>query len=206
MTVKRILCYGDSNTYGADPEGGPRLGASVRWTGALAQLLGAEYTIIEEGLGGRTTVLTDPYEPFRNGRDYLRPCLMSHDPLDLVIMMLGTNDLKSRFSVSSEDIGRGNALLIKDIRETLGPDIKIVIVAPVPVGEGRRDDQMIGGDAIEKSHDLARVFAAIAVEHKVGFFDASKVGVLDHGDALHLSPADHAGLAAGLAQIVKDLL
>lgn len=107
MQKKRVLCYGDSNTWAPDMDSGGRLNDSDRWTGRLAQHLGKDWTIIEEGLSGRTTVLDDPYEPFRNGRQYLTPCLLSHQPLDLVIVMLGTNDLKSRFNVTAEDIGRG---------------------------------------------------------------------------------------------------
>jgi lysophospholipase L1-like esterase len=88
--MKTILCYGDSNTWGYAPGTGKRYLRHERWTGVLQQLLGSNAVVIEEGLNGRTTTLDDPTKPFRNGKDYLIPCLDSHAPLDLVVLMLGT--------------------------------------------------------------------------------------------------------------------
>ena len=99
--MKTILCYGDSNTYGYDPSNGFRYPKNVRWTGVLADLLGPEFTVIEEGCNGRTTVFDDPLEGWKNGLDYLKPCLNSHKPIDLVILMLGSNDLKDIFHASA---------------------------------------------------------------------------------------------------------
>ena len=94
--MKHVLVYGDSNSWGFEPGSGKRYGEEVRWTGVLAENLGSDTRVIEEGLNGRTTVFDDPLEPGRNGKTYLGPCLQSHHPLDLVILMLGTNDLKHR--------------------------------------------------------------------------------------------------------------
>ena len=102
--MKTILCYGDSNTWGYDPSSQQRFGPEERWTGVLQKELGMEYRIIEEGLNGRTTVWDDPIEGFKNGMSYLIPCIESHKPFDLITIMLGTNDLKIRFSVSAYDI------------------------------------------------------------------------------------------------------
>jgi lysophospholipase L1-like esterase len=113
-----ILCYGDSNTWGYTPGTGKRYERHERWTGVLQQSLGNSAIVIEEGLNGRTTVLDDPTKPFRNGKDYLIPCLDSHAPLDLVILMLGTNDLKHRFGMSALDIGRNVATLLDMIRQS----------------------------------------------------------------------------------------
>ena len=103
--MKSILCYGDSNTWGCKPIVLPgvveRFDRDVRWTGILRQQLGDDYLVIEEGLNARTTVHDDPIDgAHKNGKPYLLPCLETHLPLDLVIIMLGTNDLKSRFSLS----------------------------------------------------------------------------------------------------------
>ena len=111
--MKTILCYGDSNTYGLKSDLVSRYPRNVRWTGILQEKLGSEYYVIEEGLGGRTTVWDDPVEDYKNGKKYLLPCLDSHKPLDLVIIMLGTNDLKSRFSVTPFDIGASMENLVK---------------------------------------------------------------------------------------------
>ncbi len=102
--MKTILCYGNSNTWGAVLGTGERYAPFIRWTGVLAQELGAMYRVIEEGPNGRTTLWDDPIEGYKNGKEYLIPCLESHRPIDLVVMMLGTNDLKIRFSVPAYDI------------------------------------------------------------------------------------------------------
>ena len=103
--VKRILCFGDSNTYGYIPGGnGRRYGPDVRWTGLLSAWLKPECLIIEEGLPGRTTVFEDPILPGRKGSDYFYPCLWSHAPLDMLLLMLGTNDCKARFACDSYQI------------------------------------------------------------------------------------------------------
>ena len=127
MTAKRILCYGDSNTYGHDPaRGGARLPREQRWPGALAGLLGEGYEILEEGLCGRTTVLEDPTAPGLNGLSYLGPCLLSHRPLDLVILMLGTNDLQVVHSAIPLTVARGAEALIRCVRDTLRPPERCV--------------------------------------------------------------------------------
>ena len=91
--MKTILCFGDSNTWGYNPENGQRFGPEERWTGILRNSLGEDYRVIEEGLNGRTTLWDDPIAGFKNGLDYLMPCLESHMPFDLITIMLGTNDL-----------------------------------------------------------------------------------------------------------------
>ena len=112
-----VLCYGDSNTYGYNPSNGFRYPPDVRWTGRLQRLLGEGYHVVEEGCNGRTTVYDDPLEGWKNGIDYLKPCLNSHKPVDIVILMLGSNDLKEVFHASPEDIANGAAELVKVIRE-----------------------------------------------------------------------------------------
>lgn len=111
-----ILCFGDSNTNGSNPVGG-RWGRWERWTGVLQKLLGDDYYVIEEGCGGRTTVMEDWLEPDKNGRAQLPVALRTHRPLDLVVIMLGTNDMKKRFSLLPVDIAYGAAELGQARRE-----------------------------------------------------------------------------------------
>ena len=115
--MKTILCYGDSLTYGFDPETSLRHPEGVRWTSRLAGLLGSDYKVIEEGCNGRTTVHDDPVEDGRNGLKYLKPCLNSHKPVDIVILMLGSNDLKYFFHVSAAQIADDVGVLVETIRE-----------------------------------------------------------------------------------------
>ena len=136
---KHILCFGDSNTYGCRPSGG-RYDESIRWPMRLQARLGEEYIVIEEGFGGRTTVFDDPVEGgYKSGAAYLPPCLMSHNPLDLVILMLGANDAKMRFNMTARTIAEGNMRLIRLIRlygmDAHGAPSRVLLVAPPPIGE-----------------------------------------------------------------------
>ena len=114
--MKNILCYGDSNTFGFIPVSGKRYSIDERWTGILQKLLGNEYRIIEEGLNGRTTVFEDPSKAGRNGKAYLEVCLESHKPIDLIIISLGTNDLKTKFSASENVIAQNMRRLILTVK------------------------------------------------------------------------------------------
>src|SRR5210317_1873174 len=113
--MQTILCYGDSNTWGYNPSSQQRFSPEERWTGVLQKELGMGYRIIEEGLNGRTTVWDDPIEGFKNGMSYLIPCIESHKPINLITIMLGTNDLKIHFSVSAHDIAESVGVLIEHV-------------------------------------------------------------------------------------------
>lgn len=137
--VRRILCYGDSNTHGSAPArswyDSQRFDETAGWTGVLTEALGKGFRVIEEGLPGRTTTLDDPIEgASRNGLTYLKPCIDSHRPLDAIVVMLGINDLKTRFSLTSEDIARGLVALIELILSgksgPAGTDPRILVIAP----------------------------------------------------------------------------
>ena len=138
-----ILCYGDSNTWGFVPGSeGERFSWEERWPGVLQGELGADYRVIEEGLSGRTTVLDNPLEPYRNGREYLLPCLQSHQPLDLVVIFLGTNDLGDRYSLPPLDIARGAAqLALLALRSETGPGLRGTRRAALLTAENRRYEQ-----------------------------------------------------------------
>ena len=176
--MKTILCYGDSNTWGYNPETNNRFEYNERWANILGNLLGNEYNIIEEGLNGRTTVWDDPLRGgFRGGKTYLLPCLNSHKPLDLVILFLGTNDLKDRFNLSPKDISIGIKLLIKDILISEcgvnGNPPKILILSP-PVIEEMDENSLFFDEfkhAYNKSRKLAPYIKSVANEFSVYFLD-----------------------------------
>ena len=155
----RILCYGDSNTWGYNAETGDRFPDNVRWTGVLQNLLGPAFRVLEEGQPGRTTVWDDPIEEHRNGKTALYSTLECQSPVDLVILMLGTNDLKPRFSLNAFDIAAGAERLIRIIRTHL-PDgqkqpPRILLVCPPPIGDAV-DSGAIGGmfTAAHSTHQL----------------------------------------------------
>ena len=152
----RILCYGDSNTWGYNAETGDRFPDDVRWTGVLQNLLGPAFRVLEEGQPGRTTVWDDPIEEHLNGKTALYSTLECQSPVDLVILMLGTNDLKPRFSLNAFDIAAGAERLIRIIRTHL-PDgqkqpPRILLVCPPPIGDAV-DSGAIGGIDVYKRQD-----------------------------------------------------
>ncbi len=211
--MKTILCYGDSNTYGFNPFNGLRYPEDIRWTGRLQMLLGEECQVIEEGCNGRTTVLDDPEERWKNGLSYLRPCLNSHKPVDIVILMLGTNDLKEKFHASVEEIAGGAATLVDVIRqftvEKQGFEPQIILVSPPEIGEGICASAFSGvflESAIARSRELPKQYGKVAKEHGCAFFNAAAHIQPSPVDFLHLSPKAHAKLAEELCKDVKALL
>ena len=208
---KTTLCYGDSNTWGYNPATKQRFPEEVRWVGVLRRLLGESYEVISEGLNSRTTVWDDPIEEYRNGKTYLFPCLQSHRPVDLVVVMLGTNDLKNRFSVSAFDIRRGTGLLVDIINQSgTGPNggaPEVLLVAPPPVGKLTEFAEMFDGapfgGALEKSRKLAAHYREQAPLRSCPFFDSSEVIVSSDIDGIHLEAEEHAKLAAAIAPLIQ---
>ena len=210
--MKTVLCYGDSNTYGYDPRTGFRYPASVRWTCRLAALLGDDYHVVEEGCNGRTTVFDDPIEGWKNGLGCLKPCLNSHKPVDIVVMMLGSNDLKETFHASPQQIAEGAGVLVETIqnftREKQGFEPKIVLVCPPEIGEGITESPFYGSfyeNAIERSRQLPALYKSAAERFGCIFVNAAAHIRPSGVDSLHLDPQAHAKLAEALAQAVIQI-
>jgi lysophospholipase L1-like esterase len=207
--MKVILCYGDSNTWGFDPATQERFPPEVRWTGVLAGELGPGFRVIEEGLSGRTTVWDDPVEGLhKNGRTYLLPCLESHQPIDLVVLMLGTNDLKQRFSVPAVDIAGGAGVLIDLIQKSAaGPGEqapRVLLLAPPPVGRIGEWAEMFAG-AQEKSRRFAENYRLIATEYGCDFLDAGEIVVSCDQDGIHLEADQHLKLGGAVANYIREI-
>jgi lysophospholipase L1-like esterase len=203
-----ILCYGDSNTYGADPASGGRFPPDVRWPGVLAAELGKGWRVTEEGLGGRTTVLDDPLLPHRNGLDYLVPCLLSHAPLDLVVLFLGLNDLKPRFGLPASDVALGVGIVADQILESqAGHDYKPprVLVLGLPrLGRLDETDEQFAGLA-EKAERLPGLLRKIANEFGTEFLDLGEVTAFSDLDGRHLDAAGHAAVGSAVAEAVRSM-
>jgi lysophospholipase L1-like esterase len=205
----QILCYGDSNTWGFNPANGARHPFASRWTSVLAHALGAGYHIIPEGMNGRTTVFEDPVEPGRNGLEYLLPCLVSHKPLDAVVIMLGTNDTKERFGLLAVDIALGMKRLVKLVQSSdCGPRGKaprVGIIAPAHVNPAIVSGVFTGGPV--RSALLAQEFANVAKELGCAFLDASLFVSCSMPDGIHLDASGHRTLGTEVARwILSDLL
>ena len=207
--MKTVLCYGDSNTWGYDPETGERFSKDERWTGVFQQELGDDYLVIEEGLNGRTTVWDDPIEGYKNGKEYLIPCLATHRPLDLVVFMLGTNDLKKRFSLSAYDIANGVGVLVDVVRKSAagpgGCSPKVLIMAPPPVAKLAELAETFEG-AEAKSMRFAEHYQCIAEEHGCEFFDTAQVIVSSNLDGIHIELNEHHKLGKAVAGLVREIL
>ncbi len=207
--MKTILCYGDSNTFGSRPMSGDRYGLDERWTGVLASELGAGYRVIEEGLGGRTTIWEDPIEEFRNGKTYLLPCLWSHRPLDLVTIMLGTNDLKMRFHLPAYDIAAGAGVLVDlTLRSGAGPNFgapQVLLIAPPVVGKLTDYADMMD-DAVNKSSKFGEYYGRVARDYGCHFLDAGRAVVSSDVDGIHLDVGEHRKLGQAVAARVREIL
>jgi len=204
-----IVAFGDSNTWGYDPKSATRFEPDVRWTGVMQRELGPGHRVVEEGLNGRTTVFDDPIEPDRRGADYLPPCLRSHAPLDCLIIALGCNDMKTRFSATPGDIANGAERLVRIARaEALGPGgaaPAILLVAPPPIGELTELAEMFEG-AREKSLVLARRYRDVAERQRVGFVDAGQFIACSNLDGIHFEAEAHAILGRAMAEAVRMVL
>lgn len=205
-----ILCFGDSNTWGYDPRTQGRYPRDVRWTGVLRGALGDDYFVIAEGLNGRTTVWDDPIEPPRKcGLDYLLPCMASHAPIDLVILMLGTNDLKLRHSLGAFDIARGAGVLGREVlRSESGPDgaaPELLLVAPPPLAKLSDFADMFAGGP-EKSLGFAGQYAQVAGELGCHFMDAGEIVSTSDSDGVHWEPEGHRAFGLAVAERVRDVL
>jgi lysophospholipase L1-like esterase len=208
----RVLCFGDSNTHGTpadDPEY-VRLGPDVRWTGRLQRLLGDEYDVIEEGLSGRTTDVDYVDRPHCNGRTYFPAALMSHHPLDLIVVMLGSNDFKTCFERAAPAIADALHGYVDDVATFVtdrdGRTPPILLLSPIllddsitayvdPTGNGF-DDRSLAA-----SRGLAAEIERVAEERGVLFADAASVARAG-GDALHLTLDSHEPLARLVADVV----
>ncbi len=207
--MKTVLCFGDSNTYGYNPENGKRYPEGIRWTSRLQQLLGEEYRIIEEGCNGRTTVFEDPKEGWKKGLPYLRPCLNSHKPVDIVILMLGSNDLKKYFHASVEQIAAGARELVMDIRdftkEKQGYIPRIILVSPTEIGEGIPTSPFYGHfdeESVLQSREFPVYYRQVAEECGCEFFDAAKYVKPSETDSLHWTAEGHATMAAEMQRLL----
>ncbi len=214
MMIRTMLCYGDSNTHGTMPMEGleemRRFGPAERWPGVMTAELGSGWRVIEEGLPGRTTVHPDPVAgAYKNGLAVLPAILESHRPIDLVVLMLGTNDLKCRFQVPAVEIGESVAQLILTVQHSMagpgGAAPKLLLVCPPPVLEAGCLGDIFEG-AAEKSKKLGPVYSHVAARHDVAFLDAGTVIVSSPVDGVHFDAAEHVKLGRAVAAAVKAMM
>lgn len=214
MSDRTILCFGDSNTHGTqamrfagDKRRHPK---AARWTSVMAGELGEHWDVIPEGHPGRTSVFDDPIEGnHKNGLRVLRAILESHRPIDLTVVMLGTNDLKARFGASASDVAQGVGRLVSEIvRSECGSDNqgpRVLLAAPVMVAEtGVFRDTFLG--AAPKAAILPSLLQDVAKQQGASFIDLNKYAVVDAVDGIHLDAEAHAAIGIAMAQAVREIL
>ena len=207
--MKKIVCFGDSNTYGYDPQTGGRYDEKTRWPKRLQTLLGEDYEIIEEGQNGRTIANDDPWEGgTKSGMDYVLPMLETKRP-DLLVIMLGSNDLKIKFNLPPADIAGSLITMIMNIKgyckHYLGcPEMKILIVSPPALSEPFAESYFAAffdkKSVVANSIELAKWYELVADQHDCYFLNATKTISAGSAEHLHLDPEGH----AKMAELVRD--
>jgi lysophospholipase L1-like esterase len=191
----RILCFGDSNTWGYIPGSGKRYDSQTRWTCILQKELGNKFEIIEEGLNSRTTDIDDNQKPFINGSRYLVPCIRTHNPFDGVVLFLGTNDLKSRYKRNPNKIAESIGKLIVDLKEYSLRDgecqIEIILICPPIVDETVVSVKEEYSGAFEKSKKLPILYKKITEKNSIHIIDLQKYVVPSKKDGYHLDKSAH---------------
>jgi len=209
----KVLCYGDSNTWGQKPDKTGRYAANVRWTGLLQNLLGDDFYIVEEGLGSRTTDLDYDRKPGRNGKTYLVPCIASHIPVDIVIVMLGTNDLKMEYSRTAQEISTAIRVLVDDIRrygtDNEGKAPKIILISPILIDDkAPRFTEFYTGyydnRSMQESLKLAQAIKEIAETNECKFINAADVAHPGE-DGIHFSEDSNKPLAELIASGIRNI-
>ena len=212
MGMKNILAFGDSLTWGFIAGTWERHPFDVRWPNVLAAGLQGKARVIEEGHNGRTTVFDDPTTgDDRNGARILPVLLSTHQPLDLVIILLGTNDIKFANRCRAFDASMGMGRLVQIVQtfpyQAWAPKPEVLIVAPpalVPTDDEWFND--LWGHAIEESKLFAKHYARVAEEMGVHFFDAGSVAKADKTDGGHLDADNTKAIGTALVPVVKGIL
>lgn len=211
MGKYRILCFGDSLTWGFDPAKRTRIDDDKRWTGVLQNLLGSGYTVIEEGQNGRTIATEDPAEGEKNGLNYILPCIESHKPLDLMILMLGTNDLKRKFSYSSMDVAGEMQIFLEKVqaynRFRMQDQMQILLISPPFIEEHAEDpwleDCYDFSRSAGVSRELSSWYRQLAEMYGCLFLDASRIVRTSAVDGIHLDEAEQGKLGRAVYETLR---
>ncbi len=216
--MKTILCFGDSNTWGYIPVTGYRRPFGERWTGIMAGLLGKEYKVEEEAVNGRTTCFDDPIYPKRRGTEFFEEVLLTNYPIDLIIIMLGTNDSKIHLHQNSFSVSVGMEQLIRTALKACeyGPGYgedgkapKVLVVAPPLISENivnRPISNDFDLSSVETVKGLAPLYKELADRYGCGFLNAAYYTEASNEDCLHITAESHKRLAKAMAEKVKELI
>ena len=207
--MKTILCFGDSNTFGFNPRTEKRYSRSIRWPYVLQKILGDSYEVISEGFVGRTLASEDSTRPYYNGSKHIQALLKSHDPIGLVIITLGTNEIKDRYKLNAKGIAKNLEkviLLIRDKKLGLEKSPKVLIVCPPPPAvpaSGKVRVDMKRAPEIFKV--LPTLYKEVARKYKCDYLNAGDYVSSGKFDGYHFDPEGHLGLAKVFAVRIKKM-
>ncbi|WP_432459542.1 GDSL-type esterase/lipase family protein [Agarivorans sp. QJM3NY_25] len=204
----KVLCFGDSNTWGYSPKNGQRLPLDARWPGVLGNLLGDHFQVIEEGQPGRTSYRNATEFGLQRGIEALLEKVSQQQPQWLVVM-LGTNDLYPAFELSAEQVAANLQRMIVELRtHCLSLQIAaphVFVLAPPTVNNNGNFAKYFRG-ASEKSKQLAKHYQVVAKSLECGFLDVGKLVMVDPQDGVHLNGAEHRVLASAVAAKLRQLI
>ncbi len=205
--MKTILCYGDSLTWGYDPSSGLRFPYETTWPAVMQKSLGSEYRVITEALVARTTCWEVPYAPNRNGKESLPMLLESHSPVDLVIIMLGINDLMHQVGKSADESAWGLLALIREVLSPLygGQPPKILIASPPSIGRLSEFNKLAFNGKEKESIKLAGYQKTVAETALCEYFDSNEFVKACDTDGVHLLQAELKTLGEAIADKVRFL-
>ena len=209
----RILCFGDSLTWGFDPKEKIRMSDENRYTAQLQSMLGDEYMVIEEGQNGRTIATDDPAEGEKNGLKYIVPCMETHNPIDLITVMLGSNDLKKKFGYSSMDIAGEMQIMLEKIQTyntfRMNGRMKVLLIAPPAVAKSALDPWLSECFDLENASRVARElpdwYKQLSEMYNLEFLDANEVARVSEIDGIHIDGENQRKLAKAIYDKVCEL-
>ena len=213
---KRIVCFGDSNTWGYKPGVGGRFDEDTRWTGRLATMLGDDYRVLECGINGRTTSFDEPFRDCRNGCKGLAYSMEEHRPFDLLIISLGGNDLKYEGAMGAcrglrailrvaLNSGINNSFNRSAFR---GGKTRILVISPIPFDESisKRNPDHFFANKVEISRRFAELYGPICKEFGVEMLDAAQIAQPSPLDCIHMDAEGHRAIAEAVYKKVLEML
>lgn len=206
--MKKILCFGDSNTYGFIPQSGLRYDKNTRWTGVLQALCGSDFSIIEAGCNNRTAFVDNPAGAEQTGYKIL-PEYFTKDYFDIVVLAIGINDLQLFFKPTLKEFEQGIEKLIK-ITKDLSPNAKIILVCPSKLDLAGIKSGVFCFQfdeiSVEKSYHLPQIYKKLAEKHACKLVDLNEIAKVSPLDGLHFSAESHKTIAENLYKNLKQTI
>lgn len=206
--MKNILCFGDSNTYGYTPDTHTRFDENTRWTGILAKNISKYgYRVIEDGVCGRTTMFNDGLCLDRNGSEALPYALKNSFPLSYAVVMLGTNDCKTKYHADAQTVAEGIEIIVNQIK-IFDCNTKILIISPILLADGVGEkgyEEEFDENSVAVSRNLKAAFQEVARRNDCMFLAASDFAEPDSADREHMNADGHKALAKAVTDVlIKD--